>query len=99
MELSDPELEADLNGQTGKLGWQELQRHYGRGVVMCVAIELDLIGVALHFIKDDKGAVSKLMDKGQLVAANDDDARNWQRSGTELWAVVVAPWVLVQNTR
>ena len=99
MEHSPADLTAHLNGQTGKIGWQELQRHYARGVVLCVDNELDLIDVALHFIQDDQAAVKKLMDNGQLAAADDDDARNWHQSNTELWAVVIAPWVLVQSVK
>ena len=99
MEHSDLEHKALINGQTGKIGWQELQRHYARGVVRCVATELDLVDVALYLIQDDKAAVVKLVDSGQLAPANDDDARSWLQSDTELWAVVIAPWVLVQAAR
>ena len=99
MEHSDLEHKALINGQTGRIGWPELQRHYARGVVQCVANELDLVDVALHFIQDDKLAVAKLVDSGQLAPANDDDARSWLQSDAELWAVVIAPWVLVQTVR
>jgi len=31
------------------------------------------------------------------VRADDVDARDWERRNPVLWAVVVAPWVLVQE--
>ena len=93
------EQKALINGQTGRIGWQELQRHFARGVVQCVGSEVDLIEVALHFIQDDKTAVAQLMDSGQLAPASEEDARNWHQSDAELWAVVIAPWVLVQAVK
>jgi len=85
-----------LNTQTAKIEWEELQRHFARGVVIKVAPELDLVNVASQIIADDKAAVEAWMASGQLANASDDDARTWTKSQPTFWAVVVAPWVLVQ---
>lgn len=85
-----------LNAQTAKIEWEELQRHFARGVVIKVAPELDLVQTAAHVIDDDKAAVETWMASGQIANASDDDAREWTKTQPTFWAVVVAPWVLVQ---
>ncbi|MGD8567785.1 MAG: DUF2288 domain-containing protein [Gammaproteobacteria bacterium] len=85
-----------LNLETGKISWLELQRHFARGVVIIVAKDLDLVEVASHFSKDNKKAVQRWMDQGAVKRATDDDARQWHERQQDFWAVVTAPWVLVQ---
>jgi hypothetical protein len=36
------------------------------------------------------------MDQGAVKRATDDDARQWHERQQDFWAVVTAPWVLVQ---
>ena len=86
-----------LNAQTGRIGWPELARHFARGVVVCVAEGEDLIAVAELLIDDDAGAMQGLVDAGRLHRALDEDAVRWQQESTVFWAVVIAPWVLVQE--
>lgn len=85
-----------LNAQTAKIEWPELVKHFARGVVIKVDPALDLINVASRIIDDDKAAVEAWMASGQLANASDDDARAWTETQPTFWAVVVAPWVLVQ---
>lgn len=86
-----------LNAQTGRLGWSELARHFARGVVVCVGPEQDLVAVAETLVANDAAAVGQLYESGQIHRALDDDARRWQQQDMQFWAVVVAPWVLVQE--
>lgn len=86
-----------LNAQTGRLSWPELQRHFARGVVIAVAGDLDLVEAAARIVEDDRALVGRWMDEGRLARAGDADARRWERDQTEFWAVVTAPWVLVQE--
>jgi hypothetical protein len=85
-----------LNLETGKIGWPELQRHFARGVIIIVAKELDLVEVAQQFSLNQKDAVQKWIDQGLIRHANDDDAIEWNNVQQQFWAVVAAPWVLVQ---
>ncbi|MDQ7015804.1 MAG: DUF2288 domain-containing protein [Gammaproteobacteria bacterium] len=98
---TDVELKELLNGQTGKLSWQELQRHFARGSVIIVAAELDMIQVGIKIIEDDKQQVEAWLNSGQMTRATDDHARNWQAKEPhpEFWSTVVAPWVLIQEFR
>lgn len=86
-----------LNAQTGKISWQELARHFARGVVVCVGPELDLLEIAGQFVADNAAGIEALYDQGVVYRARDEDAIRWQQDDPEFWAVVVAPWVLVQE--
>ena len=86
-----------LNLETGKINWLELQRYFARGVVIIVAKELDLVEVARQFSRNNKKVVQQWLDQGLVKHATDDDARQWHQKQQDFWAVVTAPWVLVQT--
>lgn len=90
-------LRAKLNAETGRLAWTELQRHFARGVVIRVAAELDLVDVAVAVTQDDRTRVAGWLACGAMARAESDDARIWHERGSTFWAVVAAPWVLVQE--
>ncbi len=94
---TDDALIAHLNGETGQIGWEELQRHFARGVVVRVAPGLDLVAVAATLVRDDKAAVSAWLETGQVARAESADAKRWHKQQSRFWAVVAAPWVLVQE--
>ena len=98
-DLSDEELLQRLNGETALLPWRELESHFARGVVIRVATELDLVDVAIRFTRDDRDAVERLMRAGKIARASDDDAMRWSEQQPSLWAIVVAPWVLIQELK
>jgi len=86
-----------LNAQTGRIAWSDLQRHFAAGVVLVVGVDLDLIDTAARIIDDDREQVEQWMASGRLTRAETDHARTWEANQTEFWAVVAAPWVLVQE--
>ena len=90
-------LRAKLNGETAKISWADMQRHYARGVVVSVAGALDLLDVAVAMAQDDGAAISRWMQAGQMGKVSDGQARDWLARDPVLWSVVVAPWVLVQE--
>ncbi|MGD2083285.1 MAG: DUF2288 family protein [Chromatiales bacterium] len=92
-------LREKLNRETARIGWPELERHFARGVVLVVSPALDLVDVAAAVAEDDAQAVRGWTDSGALIRATDEHARVWVDLGPQapLWAVVVAPWVLVQE--
>lgn len=97
LELNDEELRQKINLETARIGWQEVHRHFARGVVLVAAAELDLVEVGLRLARDDKAQIKAWNDADQLRHASDDDARRWMQRDAVLWALVVAPWVLVQD--
>ena len=87
----------ELHTETARIRWQELEVHFARGVVIRVASELDLVEVAVGFANDDKQAVERWITAGQVEHLGMETARDWNERDPELWAVVVAPWVVVQE--
>ena len=96
-ELDPRQLRHKLNLETGQLGWQELQRHFARGVVVVVGQDLDLIEVAAALSEDDSTRFQNWIETAQVWRATDEDAKRWHDSGAKFWSAVVAPWVLVQQ--
>ena len=96
-----PPAEIDLThvllGQTARIGWSELARHFARGRLLVVAAGEDLTAIAKSMIRDDAGELERRSGKGTIRRAHDEDAMAWNARDAEFWAVVVAPWVLVQE--
>jgi len=101
---SDPESKSptnaileEINQQTGVIDWQELVKHFARGVVIRVDAGLDLVKVAHSMSLDDKTQMQHWLNSGSIRRASDDDARCWTKDNTQFWCVAVSPWVLVQE--
>ncbi len=93
----DDEIMARLNAETGRIGWMALLPHFARGQVVRVAPGLDLLEAAAALARDDSERVRRWMDEGWMGPVDEDRARQWQQPEREVWAVVVAPWVVVQE--
>lgn len=96
MTESDEALKSRFNRETSKIGWGELQRFYARGVVFSVGQSMDLIAVAIALHRDDKQRVEAWLNEELLQRVDDTLAQRWLETDQTVWAVVVAPWVLVQ---
>ncbi|HHX33680.1 MAG TPA: DUF2288 domain-containing protein [Gammaproteobacteria bacterium] len=88
---------AQLLGETARISWDEIMPLFAKGMVLWVASDQDLVAVAEHIINDDKKQVSALMQQKALQNLSDELALDYAQREPELWAVVVAPWVLVQE--
>ena len=75
-----------LNHETGKLEWNELERHFARGAVIKVA-------------QDNKEQVQTWLDSDLISRASSADASNWNEQQSLFWAIVTMPWVLVQEIK
>ena len=94
----DRELKrAKINSETARIPWPELQRFFAAGKVMQVSAGLDLVDVAYAMQQDDVEQVQLWTEAQQLGPVSDDQAREWFSNESSLWAVVVKPWVLVQE--
>ena len=94
---SPEELKKKLNLETSIICWRDLQIYYARGHVVRVAPELDLLDVALELTADNKEQFEQWMTADQVGDVPPPLAQAWYDRNVELWAVVVAPWVLVQE--
>lgn len=100
--MSKKQLIEKLHGETALLSWSEIMPHYARNVVFRVASHVDLIELAAIMIEDDAGAIQSAMQSNQLAKLDVATAKKWannESSKLTLWAVVVAPWVLVQESK
>jgi len=95
MKMNDP-IWLDLNQQTAKISWKELQRFFASGQAIYVAPSLDLVESAYVFAKDDSEQLQSWMEQEQVYAVRDEQARHWLETDALVWAVVVRPLILVQ---
>ncbi|MDX5373282.1 MAG: DUF2288 domain-containing protein [Pseudomonadaceae bacterium] len=90
-------LYAKLLGETARISWQELQPFFARGQLLTVVAALDLVEVAQAVAEDQGAKVSAWLQSGQLAKVDEGRAQDYLQRDPELWAVVVAPWVLIQE--
>lgn len=95
--MSSEVLRAKLILETAQLGWKELERHFARGDVVKIAPGVDLIEAALLFAENHADALQTWLADGRIKRADMTDAEGWHTRQATFWAVVVAPWVLVQE--
>jgi hypothetical protein len=95
-----PELEkAKVNLETAQIPWLELQRFFAAGLAIAVADDLDLVDVAYQFAADNEQQVENWLKSHRVMPVSDQQAMHWIDNDAEVWAVVVKPWVLVQEAR
>lgn len=98
LEAENPELiRAKIIAETARINWLDLQKFYAAGSVITVAPDLDLIDVAFAFSQDNKAQVASWLAAGQVGRTSEQQAAHWYDTKADLWAVVISPWVLVQE--
>ena len=58
---------------------------------------MDLVDAALHVAENNAATVEAWLTEGRIARAELADAEDWYARQPMFWAVVVAPWVLVQE--
>jgi hypothetical protein len=90
-------LRAKVNMETSRIAWKELQKFFASGAAVEVSPQLDLVEVAYQMHSDNKTQFKQWLETGQVGKVTNEQARIWLDADAELWAVVVSPWVLVQD--
>ena len=90
-------VEQRLNRETAKINWPEIQRFFAQGRVILVHAEQDLVRIGAHFVRDEVEVIQTLLHEEAIRIAEIKDAESWEGRQITLWAVVVAPWILVQE--
>lgn len=88
---------AKLNQETSLISWLELQRFFAAGLAISVENQLDLVEVAYQFSRDNKPQVQDWLKAQRIGPVSDRQAEDWFSRRAEVWAVVVKPWILVQD--
>jgi len=93
-----PDLSKEkVNLETSQIAWKELQRFFANGSAVFVAPDLDLVEVAYQFSIDNKDQVADWLQNKQIGLVTDAQAIAWFEQDAAVWAVVVKPWILVQE--
>lgn len=90
-------LYAKLLSETAKIGWSELERFFARGMLLRVARDLDLVSVAEAVAGDNTEQVTQWLSAGLVERMQAETAADFAARDPDLWAVVVSPWVCVQE--
>jgi hypothetical protein len=96
-QTEEQELIARLNSETAKIAWHDLQTHYAAGNVLGIAATSDLIKVAIEFNRDNATQIQEWLADSSLFEISDQQATDWFESNQQLWALVIPPFVLVQQ--
>lgn len=91
------QLQQEYLAQTARIPWRDLQTYFAHGSVVEVDGALDLIDVAVQLGLDNTEQFKQWIAGGEVQAVSDSNAQNWLDGDISVWAVVAAPWVLVQN--
>jgi len=86
-----------LHAETAAIDWKDLERFFAKGNLLRVDNELDLVDAALEIANDNGACIEKWMSNNLLAAVSNDEALLWSKGDTELWSVIVLPWILVQQ--
>ena len=89
-------LRQEFHSQTARIQWRDLQTYYAHGSVVSVAAGLNLVEVAVQLGLDNASRFQAWIEAGEVAPVSDQQALDWYQTNAELWAVVAAPWVLVQ---
>lgn len=90
-------LREEYHRQTARIHWHALQAYYAHGSVIVVSPDLSLLDVAVQMGMDNTDCFRRWIAAGEVAGVSDEQALTWYEANTELWAVVAAPWVLVQQ--
>jgi len=90
-------LRARLNMETARIAWKDLLRFFAAGTVIAVSDELDLVEVAIQISNNNKALIEQWMLDQRVGKVSDTQAKDWLETDATLWAVVVRPWILVQQ--
>ena len=90
-------LRQEYLSQTARIKWRDLQVHYARGAVIWVRGDCNLVEIAVQLGLDNATELEAWIDAGEVNGVTEEQALSWYEQDCELWAVVAAPWVLVQD--
>jgi hypothetical protein len=88
-----------LHSETALMHWVDLQTFFAKGMVLYVDESLNLVKTAVLFADDLADDLAPQIESELITHPTNDQARGWYDKNSELWTVVVAPYVLVQERK
>lgn len=90
-------LYAKLLGETAEISWKELEPFFAKGALLWVDASLDLIEAAEAMAEDNREKVAAWLARKILGEVSAAQALDLLERDPSLWAVVVSPWIMVQE--
>ena len=88
---------AKIVAETAKVAWQEVEVFYAQGKLILVCSSLDLVEVAYQLSVDNTNKTRQWIEARKLVREFSEQAKIFSANSSDLWCVVIKPWVLVQS--
>jgi len=87
----------DMQQECAPIYYKEIERFFAKGAMILIDDSLDIIKVALIFQDNATDKLQQLMAEGKVIRVYDDYAKKWSQGDTQLLAIAVVPWLLVQE--
>jgi len=97
--MTQNDLRKNLDSESGRLHWQELEKHFARGAVRVISNETNLIDIAVDIAQNNTEKISIAVENNTVSEPTDSQARDWQQQNASYLCVVVAPFVLIQESK
>ena len=94
--LDDLSVQEKLNMETAIIQWKELQVFFAQGKLLIISKGMDLIDVATTIAENEANKLSQLIEAKKVQFATIEWVKQNTKETTELWAVVVSPYVVAQ---
>ncbi|MGE7993816.1 DUF2288 domain-containing protein [Pseudomonas sp. NPDC089554] len=92
-------LYAKLLGETATIEWKALERFWAKGDLIWVAPSLDLVEVAEAMAENRSDIFAKWRSDGTVAPLSAEQALDLQTRDPQIWAVVVSPFVIMQEKK
>lgn len=92
-------LYAKLLGETATIEWKALERFWAKGDLIWVDPSLDLIAVAEAMAENRSEIFAKWRNDGTVAQVSAEQALDLQSRDPVIWAVVVSPFVVMQEKK
>ena len=89
-------LKERLNLETAKISWKEIEAFFAKGTLLQIEESEDLVNVAELIAANNEKEIETLIVNKKIAFATTDWVRKNCKPTTQLWTVVVAPYVLCQ---
>ena len=92
----DLDLKTKLNLETGMISWKELEVFFAKGILLQLDKGVDLVETAKQMADDDSESIEPLVKQEKLKYPDIEWVKANCQPSTQLWCVVVAPYVICQ---
>ena len=87
----------EVGRRTARIAWEERAQARAAGGLLGVVERLDLIDIGRALRADRSDLLAVWLADGSVYPIDDQRAIAWQRDNSRFWALVIAPFVLIQK--